>query len=88
MKGLAKLDSGLDDDDEKNNYLSKTTKQKRDSDEGSNKSPIKITKVGSTLSKAALKTLVSVGGKHRESSSRYELYAEEHEDQLGSRELA
>jgi hypothetical protein len=29
-----------------------------------------------------MKSIVTGGGKHRESSSRYELYAEEHEDQI------
>ena len=40
------------------------------------------------MSRAALKSLVNAGGKHRESSSRYELYAEEHEDVLASKEMA
>ena len=82
MKSMEKLE----EQENENNYLSQTQKQKKDSEHGSNQSPLKITKVGSNLSKAALQSLV--GGKHRESSSRYELYAEDQEDKLANNELA
>jgi hypothetical protein len=77
--------------------LSKTFKQKEEKTSESKefeKSPVKLNKIGSNLSKAVLGSNLSkaalksmVGGKHRESSSRYELYAEEHEDQLASKEM-